>query len=225
MAGGIITLFDANGTLKNQITVGEFYCSDIEAVDEKTRTLTFTANGREANEDPYYEHVYSVSLNGGTPKLLTPGDASHAAATADSGKYFIDNFSRINTPPSAVLYDNLGNGLMQLEMTDCGALIEAGYKFPEPFKVKADDGITDLYGVMYKPFDFDANKRYPIIAYVYPGPQTESVTKTFSARNDRVALAQFGFIVIEVGNRGGHPQRSKWVSQLRLRQLARLRAG
>jgi dipeptidyl-peptidase-4 len=203
-------LFDANGTLKNQITVGEFYCSDIEAVDEKTRTLTFTANGREANEDPYYEHVYSVSLNGGTPKLLTPGDASHAAATADSGKYFIDNFSRINTPPSAVLYDNLGNGLMQLEMTDCGALIEAGYKFPEPFKVKADDGITDLYGVMYKPFDFDANKRYPIIAYVYPGPQTESVTKTFSARNDRVALAQFGFIVIEVGNRGGHPQRSKW---------------
>ncbi len=99
---------------------------------------------------------------------------------------------------------------MPLETTDLSAMMESGYKFPEPFKVKADDGMTDLFGVMYKPFDFDPNKKYPIIAFVYPGPQTESVTKTFTPRNDRVALAQLGFIVIEVGNRGGHPQRSKW---------------
>ena len=90
------------------------------------------------------------------------------------------------------------------------ALTDAGFKFPEPFKVKADDGVTDLFGVMYKPFDFDPAKRYPIIAYVYPGPQTESVTKTFSPRSQSMTLAQLGFIVIEVGNRGGHPQRSKW---------------
>jgi dipeptidyl aminopeptidase/acylaminoacyl peptidase len=99
---------------------------------------------------------------------------------------------------------------LTLEQTDVTALIEAGFKYPEPFKVKADDGITDLYGVMYKPFDFDPAKKYPIIAYVYPGPQTESVTKNFTSRNDRITLAQFGFIVIEVGNRGGNPQRSKW---------------
>jgi dipeptidyl aminopeptidase/acylaminoacyl peptidase len=99
---------------------------------------------------------------------------------------------------------------LDLETTDLSAAMEAGFKFPETFKVKADDGITDLYGVMYKPFDFDANKKYPIIAYVYPGPQTESVTKTFAPRNPNVALAQFGFIIIEVGNRGGNPQRSKW---------------
>jgi dipeptidyl aminopeptidase/acylaminoacyl peptidase len=79
-----------------------------------------------------------------------------------------------------------------------------------PFTVKADDGVTDLYGVMYKPFDFDPNKKYPIIAYVYPGPQTESVTKTFNPRSNNISLAQFGFIVVEVGNRGGHPTRSKW---------------
>ena len=85
-----------------------------------------------------------------------------------------------------------------------------GFKFPEPFTVKADDGVTDLYGVMYKPFDFDPKKKYPIIAYVYPGPQTESVTKTFNPRSNNISLAQFGFIVIEVGNRGGHPTRSKW---------------
>src|SRR5262249_11932201 len=102
------------------------------------------------------------------------------------------------------------NVVMELEKTDLAVLAEAGFKFPEPFKVKADDGITDLYGVMYKPFDFDPNRKYPIIAYVYPGPQTESVTKTFSPRNPNVALAQFGFIVIHVGNGGGNPQRSKW---------------
>ena len=203
-------LFDANGTLKSQLTSGEFVCSDIEGVDEKTRTLYFSATGREASEDPYYAHVYSVSLNGGAIKLLDPGNATHNVTMADSNKYFVDNSSRINTAPTADLDDVLGTCVLTLEQTDTTALIEAGFKYPEPFKVKADDGITDLYGVMYKPFDFDANKRYPIIAFVYPGPQTESVTKNFATRNDRITLAQFGFIVIEVGNRGGNPQRSKW---------------
>ena len=203
-------LFDANGTLKTQLTSGEFVCSDIEGIDEKTRTLYFSATGREASEDPYYAHVYGVSLSGGAIKLLDPGDATHNVTMSDSTKYFVDNSSRINTPPVAMINDALGNCVLQLEQTDVTALVEAGFKYPEPFKVKADDGITDLYGVMYKPFDFDANKRYPIIAFVYPGPQTESVTKNFATRNDRITLAQFGFIVIEVGNRGGNPQRSKW---------------
>jgi dipeptidyl aminopeptidase/acylaminoacyl peptidase len=203
-------LFDGSGALKNQITSGEFYSDTIEGIDEKTRTIFFAANGREAGEDPYFEHLYRVNFDGSGMKLLNPGDASHAVAVADSGKYFVGNYSRVNSEPKSTLYDQLGNVVMELETTDLKALKEAGYKFPEPFQVKADDGITDLYGVLYKPFDFDPNKKYPIIAFVYPGPQTESVTKTFTPRNDRVALAQFGFIVIEVGNRGGHPQRSKW---------------
>jgi dipeptidyl aminopeptidase/acylaminoacyl peptidase len=99
---------------------------------------------------------------------------------------------------------------LDLETTDVSALMDAGFHMPSEFQVKADDGLTDLYGVIYKPFDFDPNKRYPIIAFVYPGPQTESVTQTFSPRNNNVALAQLGFIVIEVGNRGGNPHRSKW---------------
>jgi dipeptidyl aminopeptidase/acylaminoacyl peptidase len=143
-------------------------------------------------------------------KLLNPGEASHATNMNDASKYFIDNFSRVDTAPKAQLRDIMGNVLLELETTDVSALLEAGFKYPEPFKVKADDGITDLYGVMNKPFDFDANKKYPILAYVYPGPQTESVTKTFSPRSQTMTLAQFGFILIEVGNRGGHPQRSKW---------------
>jgi dipeptidyl aminopeptidase/acylaminoacyl peptidase len=99
---------------------------------------------------------------------------------------------------------------LKLEATDVSALLAAGFKFPEPFTVKAADGQTDLYGVIYKPFDFNPERKYPIIAYVYPGPQTESVSKSFSPRNQNVALAQIGFIVIEVGNRGGSPERSKW---------------
>jgi dipeptidyl aminopeptidase/acylaminoacyl peptidase len=203
-------LYDGNGVLKNQITSGEYVCDSIEGVDEKTRTLFFSANGREAGEDPYYSHFYKVGLDGTNLKLLDPGDASHNIFPADSNKYFVDNSSKVNTAPKAALYDSLCNMLLELETTDLSAALEAGFKFPESFKVKADDGITDLYGVMYKPFDFDPNKKYPIIAFVYPGPQTESVTKAFSPRNPNVALAQFGFIVIEVGNRGGNPQRSKW---------------
>lgn len=203
-------LFDANGAVKNQITSGEFYADSIGSIDEKTRTLYLMANGREPNEDPYYEHAYKIGLDGNGMKLLDPGDASHAISMSDSGKYFVNNSSRVNTAPESVLYDQLGTKLMPLENTDLSAMMESGFKFPEPFKVKADDGITDLFGVMYKPFDFDPNKKYPIIAYVHPGPQTESVTKTFTPRNDRITLAQLGFIVIEVGNRGGNPQRSKW---------------
>jgi len=203
-------LFGADGTLKNQITSGEFVTGPISYVDEKLRVMYFTANGHEAGEDPYFNHFYRVNLDGTGLKLLDSGDASHTAAMSDSGKYFIDTSSQVNTAPKSDFFDGLGGKITDLEATDVTALKEAGFKFPEPFKVKADDGVTDLFGVMYKPFDFDPLKRYPIIAFVYPGPQTESVTKTFSPRSQNVALANMGFIVIEVGNRGGNPQRSKW---------------
>jgi dipeptidyl aminopeptidase/acylaminoacyl peptidase len=203
-------LFDASGALKNQITSGEFVTGPITYVDEKLRVMYFMANGREPGEDPYLTHMYRVNLDGTGLKLLDPGDASHAAVMSDNGKYFIDTYSQVNTAPKSELFDATGLKVADLEQTDISALTDAGFKFPEPFKVKADDGVTDLYGVMYKPFDFDPGKKYPIIAYVYPGPQTESVTKTFSPRSASMSLANMGFIVVEVGNRGGNPQRSKW---------------
>jgi dipeptidyl aminopeptidase/acylaminoacyl peptidase len=202
-------LYGADGTLKRQLTSGEFVTDDIVSIDDKTRTMVITAAGREGGEDPYYTHAYRVSLDTGAIKVIDPGDASHAVSASDSGKYFVDTSSRVNSAPKSVLIDANGTPLADLETTDLSAAVEAGFKFPEPFKVKADDGVTDLYGVMYKPFDFDPDKKYPIIAFVYPGPQTESVTKTFS-KSQNIALAQFGFIVIEVGNRGGNPNRSKW---------------
>jgi dipeptidyl aminopeptidase/acylaminoacyl peptidase len=208
---GHFYLYDANGNLKNQITSGSFHCDDVVKIDEKNRVLYFTASGREPGENPYYVHLYSVGLDGHGIKLLDGGNFNHTSSLNDNETYFVDNFSRVNTAPKSVLYDNMGNKIMDLETTDLSHLMAAGYKFPEPFKVKADDGITDLFGVMYKPFDFDATKKYPIIEYVYPGPQTESVNAAFSPRMDYVdRLAQLGFIVVSVGNRGGSPERSKW---------------
>jgi dipeptidyl-peptidase-4 len=204
-------LYDGTGKLKNQITSGPFHCEDIIGIDEKKRELYFSANGREPGEDPYYLHLYKVNFDGTGLSLLNAGDFDHSMSMNDDQQFFVDNYSRVNAIPRSVLYNNLGKKVMDLEVADLGSLLSAGYKFPEPFKVKADDGITDLYGVLYKPFNFDSTKKYPIMEYVYPGPQTEAVNKAFGRSMDRMdRLAQLGMIVITVGNRGGNPSRSKW---------------
>jgi dipeptidyl-peptidase 4 len=204
-------LYDENGKLKNQITSGAFHCEDILGIDETKRVLYFSANGKEAGEDPYYLHAYRVNFDGSGLKLLNPGDFDHAMRMNDGNSFFIDNYSRVNTVPKSVLYNGDGKKIMDLETADFSSLFASGYKFPEIFKAKADDGITDIYGVMYKPFDFDSTKKYPLIEYVYPGPQTEAVNKAFGRGFDRTdRLAQMGFVVITLGNRGGHPARSKW---------------
>lgn len=208
---GHFYLYDGNGKLKNQITSGPYHCEEIVGIDEKSRTLYFTANGREAKEDPYFLHLYSIKFDGSGLKLLNKGDFDNTVNMSDDNKYFVNTASRVNAVPKSAIYNNNGKKVMDLETADLSRLMSAGYKFPEPFTVKADDGITDLYGVMYKPFDFDSTKRYPVIEYVYPGPQTEAVNKAFGRSMDRIdRLAQLGFIVITVGNRGGHPARSKW---------------
>jgi dipeptidyl aminopeptidase/acylaminoacyl peptidase len=208
---GHFYLYDEAGKLKNQITTGAYHCEDIVGIDEKKRVLYFSANGKETNEDPYYLHLYSINFNGTGMKLLNPGDFDNTMNMNDNQKYYINTYSRVNTVPKSSLYAADGRKIMDLETADFSSLLASGYKFPQPFKVKADDGITDLYGVMYKPFDFDSTKKYPVIEYVYPGPQTEAVNKAFSRGMDRTdRLAQLGFIVLTMGNRGGHPARSKW---------------
>ncbi|MFN0728564.1 S9 family peptidase [Polaribacter gochangensis] len=204
-------LYDANGKLKNQVTNGDYHVAGFSGLDEKSRTLYFTANGVNKSQDPYYAHMYKINLNGSGMRTLNPGDYTSSTSMADSNKFFVSNFSRVNTVPKSELRSSDGRLVMKLEEADLSQLFATGYKFPETFKVKADDGITDLYGVMYKPFDFDSTKVYPLLEYVYPGPQTESVNKSFSYRMDRLdRMAQVGFVVITLGNRGGHPDRSKW---------------
>ncbi|WP_034043165.1 S9 family peptidase [Wocania ichthyoenteri] len=204
-------LYDNNGKLKRQVTHGEYHVNGYTNFDEKERVLYFTANGVTKNQDPYYEHLFRINLNGTGLKNINPGNYNTSTSMSDSNKYFVSNYSRVNTVPKSELRSSTGAVIMNLEEADLSQLMATGYKFPEPFKMKADDGITDIYGVMYKPFDFDETKSYPLLEYVYPGPQTEAVNKSFSVRMDRLdRMAQVGFIVVTLGNRGGHPNRSKW---------------
>ncbi|MEF9931226.1 MAG: prolyl oligopeptidase family serine peptidase, partial [Bacteroidales bacterium] len=204
-------LYSADGKLKNRITQGEYHVEAIEGIDEAKRVIYFTANGKENGINPYYSYLYSVNFDGSNLKLLNKGDYDNSVAVCDDAKYFVNNYSRVDCIPKSDLYDQFGNKIMNLETADFSQLFAKGYKFPEIFKVKAGDGITDIYGVMYKPYDFDSTKLYPIIEYVYPGPQTEANNSSWSKGMDRTdRLAQVGFVVITLGNRGGHPNRSKW---------------
>lgn len=204
-------LYNADGTLIRNLTEGAYHVDDVLAVNEKEGYVLFRACGKEKGENPYQMHVYRVSLQGSEPKMLDIPDMNIDAIASDDGKYFIANYSRVDYKPASALFDAAGKKVCDLGEADFSLLFAAGYKFPERFKVKAADGITDLYGAIYKPFDFDSTKVYPICDYVYPGPQVEANNISWSrgfTRTDR--LAQLGFIVITVGNRGGHPDRSKW---------------
>jgi dipeptidyl-peptidase 4 len=199
-----------DGRVVARLTEGPWHVSGVADIDEDGGWVYLRANAREEGEDPYYQHLYRVRLDGTRLELLNPGDFDHRSNLSPTTRFFVNNYSRVDATPASSLHDAQGRKIMDLEVADFSQLLGAGYQFPEPFKVKAADGITDIYGVMYKPYDFDPDKVYPIVAYVYPGPQTESVSKSFSTNASEQALAQFGMIVITVGNRGGHPDRSKW---------------
>lgn len=206
--------YDGNGKLLNRMTKGSFVVGDVTAIDSTTNTLYFSAFGKEKNVDPYYTLYYKVDMNGRNFKLLTPENATHSFSMAEKDRnYFVNTFSRVDQVPKSILRDKNGKIVLELETTDISRLLEIGWKMPEKFKVKAADYVTDVYGVMWKPFDFDSTKKYPIIAYCYPGPQTEPFPLPFTitgSRGRNAALAQLGFVVVAVGNRGGSPQRSKY---------------
>ena len=208
----MLYLYNADGTLVNPITNGAYHVEDVVAVNEKEKKVYFTACGYNKEENPYYMHLYSVNFDGSGLKQIDESDMNISFySAADNGEAFAVCASRVDTTPVNYVYSKNGKKSVELGTADLSQLFAAGYKFPERFTVKAADGITDLHGVMYKPFDFDSTKCYPLIEYVYPGPQTEAVNESWSSGMNRIdRLAQMGFIVITVGNRGGHPNRSKW---------------
>ena len=204
-------LYDSDGTLVRKITDGAFHVDNVMGVNEKEGYVLLSACGVQKDENPYQMHTYRVPLTGGALQKLDMDDMDVLSTASDDAKYFVANYSRVDYTPGVALYGASGKKILDLETADLSLLVEAGYKFPERFKVKAADGVTDLYGAMYKPYDFDSTKVYPICDYVYPGPQVEANNISWSkgfTRTDR--LAQLGIIVITVGNRGGHPNRSKW---------------
>jgi dipeptidyl aminopeptidase/acylaminoacyl peptidase len=198
------------GKQKSAITSGEGNVTELARVDEAARMVYFEGVGKERGRDPYFRHFYRESMDGQPAQLLTPEDADHDISLSPSGKYFVDNFSKPDVPSTSVLRDDTGKLVLQLEKMDISRLSATGWKPPMPITVKDRGGVNDLYGLMYRPTNFDATKKYPIINHIYPGPQTGSVgSRQFSAaRGDSQALAELGFIVVEIDGMGT-PWRSK----------------
>ncbi len=195
---GHLYLYDLQlGELKTPITNGEWNVIQVLKIDRQERVIYFLGVGKEPG-DPYFQYLYSVNLDGSGLKLLTPDNADHVVHLSPSGEYFVDTYSTPTTPPVSVVRDNRGNKIIHLETADISKLVENGWQPPVPIKVKARDGETDLHGLMFKPSNFDPSYKYPIINYIYPGPQTGSVgSRSFSAsRRDNQAIANLGFIVV-----------------------------
>ena len=201
-------LYGSDGKLKNAITSGPWRAENLSTIDAEKGFAYFTAVAHVPGENPYYTHSFRVKLDGSQLVMMNPGNADHAGTLSTTKKYVVDSSSRVDMPNQNCVFDRDGKKVMDLEEMDLSRLKEYGWKMPETFVVKSDDGVTNIYGNMWKPFDFDPKKKYPIILNVYPGPQTESVSYGFSPIGGNQQLAQLGFIVIQIGNRGGSPQRS-----------------
>ena len=209
---GQLYLYDlTTGQLKSRITSGEGNVAQLRRVDEKSRTLWFVGNAKERGRDPYFRHFYKIGMDGRGLTLLTPEDADHDVTLSPSGRYFVDTYSRPDVPQTSVLRDLNGTMVLALEKADISRLLATGWRPPMRITVKARDGKTDLYGLMYCPTSLDSSDAiFPIINHIYPGPQTGSVgSRSFSpARGDAQALAELGFVVVEIDGMGT-PWRSK----------------
>ncbi len=213
---GHLSRYDvATGETKAALTSGAWTVRDTLRVDAENGWIYFTAGGREEGRDPYYRHLYRCTLDGAKLALLTPEEADHNVTFSPSGAYFVDTHSRVDLPPVTVVRKADGTLVAKLEEADISALTETGWRFPERFTVKARDGVTDLYGCIFRPTNFDPARRYPVLDSIYPGPQTIHTPKAFGGgetggRNfwQDQALAELGFIVVNIDGMGT-PYRSK----------------
>lgn len=203
-----------DGTIRHQITRGDWVVTALLGVDEASRRVFFTARGREAGRHPEYDFLYSAALDGSALTVLTPEDADHHVTLVPSGRYFVDSWSRLDAPPVTVVRGADGRVVRELERADITELRAIGWRPGEVFRAKARDGVTEITGVMWKPSHFDSTKSYPVIDHIYPGPLITPVPKEFfptrtpfsySAMGQVQALAELGFIVLEIdalGNTG-----------------------
>jgi dipeptidyl aminopeptidase/acylaminoacyl peptidase len=198
-------LYDSkNGQPVNQVTRGHWVVAGVAHVDEKAHVVYFLARGREPGEDPYLTHLYKINFDGSGLKLLTPEHADHAVSFSPDGDYYVDTYSRVDLPGESVLRHTGDGSLVRvLEKTDAGSLLATGWKFPEQFQGKAADGQTDIYGLIWRPSNFDPATKYPVIEQIYTGPQGFFVPKSFSAyRFPEQSVAELGFVVVMVDGRG-----------------------
>ncbi|WP_417884770.1 DPP IV N-terminal domain-containing protein [Zunongwangia sp.] len=208
---GHLYLYDLEtGKLKNQITNGNFAVTSLQKVDKKNRKLYFYAQGKEKGRDPYFRNLYSVKFNGKGLKLLTPENGTHSVSFSPENAFFVDNYSQPDVPNKAVLRDIKGRKIMDLEKADISRLKAIGWQAPKPIKVKSAKKKWDLYGLMFTPTDLDESKKYPVVNYIYPGPQGGGVggREFYPSRGDHQSLAELGFIVVVIDGTC-NPGRSK----------------
>jgi dipeptidyl-peptidase 4 len=207
---GHLYRYGADGALKNRITEGPWQVGTIVAVDEKMKRVWFTGRGRESDAFLYYAQLYSANFDGTGITRLTAEDADHRVQVSPNGRWIVDTYSRIETPPVTVLRDAAtGRVIRKLETADATQLAALGFKGARVFTVKARDGVTDIYGVMYLPSNLDTTRRYPIISHIYPGPQVGSVGAwSYKAAGEPAAIAELGFVVVQIDHLGT-PLRSK----------------
>jgi dipeptidyl aminopeptidase/acylaminoacyl peptidase len=205
---GHLYLYDGSGQLLRQVTEGRFNVSRVVHVSEAPCVIYFLANGREEERNPYFEHLYRIGCDGEGLRLLTPENADHSVSLSPDGQFFVDNYSRPEHPTVSVLRNAMGERVLVLEGGTTDALEDAGWRPPLMFSEKAADGETDLWGVMWTPYDLDSTRHYPLVVYAYPGPQNEALPLTFMADPNSEHLAQYGFVVLAFGNRGGSQLRS-----------------
>ncbi len=207
---GHLYLYDAlTGKLKSQITKGNWVVTQLIKIDEKKRMLYFLADGREPG-NPYFTYFYKIGFDGKNLSLLTPDIGNHTIKMSPDENYFIDYYSQPDVPGISLLRSIDGKLILTLEKTDISRLRATGWKPPVPVTVKAHDGVTDLFGLMYTPVQFDPSKKYPIIDYIYPGPQGGSIGSWsfIASRGDNQSLAELGFIVVQIEGTS-NPLRSK----------------
>ena len=213
---GHLYRFDGDGQLKGRITQGAWTVGDMLHVDEETGRIVFTARGMEEGRIPTMADLYAINLDGTRLERLGGEDADHTVRASPDGRYFVDSWSRPDVAPVSVVRDRAGRVVMELERGDVSRLEEVGWSPPEIFEYKARDGVTTMYGLIHKPSDFDPEKVYPVVDYIYPGPFIGSVGRwnfgggTIGAalRGDQDALAELGFIVVQMDHLGT-PFRSK----------------
>ncbi len=200
-----IYLYDVfTGMVKKQLTKGEWVVKSVVNVDEKKRTLIFKACGMDKGEDPYLEKYYSLNIDNGKIQPLTPENANHNVTFSSDYSYFVDNYSRVDLPPTPVVRSATDGKviLKPQQQPDITKAVEAGWRMPEVFSAKGRDGQTDIWGVIIRPSDFDPTKKYPVIEYIYAGPHDSHVPKSFAISQRCSELAELGFITVMIDGMG-----------------------
>jgi len=197
-------LYDGvTGQVMNQITRGEWVVRNVDRVDEEKRQIWFEAGGMNPGQDPYFTHYYRINFDGTGLTKLTEVDGNHTVSFSRDHNYYVDTQQRVDLPPVVQLRRTEDQKvILDVEKADASALLAAGFRFPEVFVAKGRDGKTDIWGIIVRPTNFDPKKKYPVIEQIYAGPQGSFVPKTFSAIQSTQALAELGFIVVQIDGMG-----------------------